>query len=142
VAARQLHHDLDTYKISVVTGNVRGAGTGCGAYIQLIGSLGQTDKVAVGESIDDGLQRGSTVTFDIQVPQNGLGTLRRVFVEREKASSTATGEGWFLEQVNVIGPNHEVYIFPCNAWLGQSDCGDYQGEQPCLTLVPACMDMI
>jgi len=66
--------------------------------------------------------------FDIQVPHNGLGALRRVYVAREKASSTATGEGWFLEQVNVIGPNHEVFIFPCNAWLGQSDCGDYLGS--------------
>jgi hypothetical protein len=48
-------------------------------------------------------------------------------VEREKASCTATGDGWFLEAVVVHGPNGEHYSFPCNAWFGHSDCGDYEG---------------
>lgn len=126
VAARQLQNDLETYRVSVVTGNLRGAGTGSAAYVQLIGSHGESDKFVVGNSEDEGLTRGSKVTFDVQVPP--IGPIRRVFVEREKASCTATGDGWFLESVIVHGPNGEHYSFPCNAWFGHSDCGDYEGS--------------
>jgi hypothetical protein len=95
--------------------------------VQLIGSHGESDKFVVGNSDDEGLERGSKVTFNVQVPP--IGPIRRVFVEREKASCTATGDGWFLESVIVHGPNGEHYSFPCNAWFGHSDCGDYEGEQ-------------
>lgn len=128
VAARQVHNDIDTYHVSVVTGNVRGAGTNSAAFVQLIGSHGESDKVVVGNSHEDGLQRGSKVTFDVQVPQ-GIGPLRRVYIEREKSSCTDTGEGWYLEAVVVHGPEGEQYLFPCNSWFGHSDCGDYEGEQ-------------
>jgi hypothetical protein len=93
--------------------------------VQLIGSHGESDKFAVGNSEDEGIERGSKVTFDVQVPP--IGPIRRVLVEREKASCTATGDGWFLEAVVVQGPNGEHYSFPCNAWFGHSDCGDYEG---------------
>jgi len=127
VAARQLHNDLDTYRVRGVTGNVRGAGTASAAYVQLICSHGESDKVVVGQSGDEGLVRGSKVTFDVPVPL-GIGPLRRVYVEREKGSCTDTGEGWYLEAVLVEGPAGERLVFPCNSWFGQSDCGDYQLE--------------
>eukprot|EP00882_Tetradesmus_deserticola_P021596 GHRQ01023378.1.p1 GENE.GHRQ01023378.1~~GHRQ01023378.1.p1 ORF type:complete len:312 (+),score=125.34 GHRQ01023378.1:366-1301(+) len=126
VAARQLHSDLETYRVSVVTGNLRGAGTGSAAYVQLIGSYGESDKFLIGNSEDEGLERGSKVEFDVQVPP--IGPIRRVLVEREKASCTATGDGWFLEAVAVQGPKGEQYAFPCNAWFGHSDCGDFEGS--------------
>ena len=126
VAARQVHNDVETYQVSVVTGNVRGAGTGSAAFLQLIGSHGESEKVVVGNSHEEGLQRGSKVTFEVQVPQ-GIGPLRRVFIEREKSSCTDTGEGWYLEAVVVHGPHGEHYLFPCNSWFGHSDCGDYEG---------------
>lgn len=127
VAARQVHTDHETYTVSVVTGNVRGAGTGSAAWVQLVGSHGQSEKVVIGNSHEDGLQRASKVTFEVQVPQ-GIGPLRRVFIEREKSSCTDTGEGWYLEAVVVHGPAGEHYLFPCNSWFGHSDCGDYEGE--------------
>jgi hypothetical protein len=127
VAARQVHNDIDTYQVSVVTGNVRGAGTNSAAFVQLVGSHGESEKVVIGNSHEEGLQRGSKVTFEVPVPQ-GIGPLRRVFIEREKSSCTDTGEGWYLETVVVHGPQGEHYLFPCNSWFGHSDCGDYEGE--------------
>lgn len=127
VAARQVHNDIETYQVSVVTGNVRGAGTSSAAFLQLVGSHGESDKVVIGNSHEEGLQRGSKVTFEVPVPQ-GIGPLRRVFIEREKSSCTDTGEGWYLEAVVVHGPQGEHYLFPCNSWFGHSDCGDYEGE--------------
>lgn len=150
VAARQVHNDIDTYHVSVVTGNVRGAGTNSAAFLQLVGSHGESEKVVIGNSHEEGLQRGSKVTFEVQVPQ-GIGPLRRVFIEREKSSCTDTGEGWYLEAVVVHGPSGEHYLFPCNSWFGHSDCGDYEGgchkllgrrgneKLWCLVLACACL---
>jgi hypothetical protein len=117
---------VESYRVSVITGNVRGAGTRSGVKVQLIGSEGSSDLIEVGNSMEEGLRRASTTTFDVLVPRE-LGTLRRVYVERDKASSTDTGDGWYLEQVNVVGPQNDVHIFPCNSWFGHSDCGDFSG---------------
>lgn len=46
-------------------------------------------------------------------------------------------EGWYLQHIEVQPPDGEKLLFPCNAWLGQSDCGGYDGArmhaapQPC-----------
>lgn len=95
--------------------------------MQLIGSHGESEKFLIANSDTEGLERGSKVTFEVQVPP--IGPLRRVFIEREKSSCTATGDGWFLEAVVVHGPNGEHFLFPCNSWFGQSDCGDYEGME-------------
>ena len=125
-AAPQAQPELETYQVSVVTGNVRGASTGSAAYVQLIGTNGRSEKVVVGDSEDDGLERGSTVTFDLPVPV-GMGAIRRLHVERGRASATDTGDGWYLDHIEVRGPRGEHYTFPCHSWFGHSDCGDYDG---------------
>ncbi len=107
-------------------GNVRGAGTNLPAYIQLIGSNGTSEKLLVGA--DDGFPRGSTLTFEAAAPKD-IGEIRRCFVARAKSGYTNTGDGWFLEMVEVQGPHQEVYQFPCHGWFGHSDCGDYVGER-------------
>lgn len=127
VAARQVQAELDTYRITVVTGNVRGAGTGSTAWIQLIGTSGNSEKFVVGNSHHEGLSRASSVTFDIAAPKD-IGEIKRVYVEREKASFGDTGDGWFLDEVQVRTPEGRDYYFPCHSWLGPSDCGDYIGE--------------
>jgi hypothetical protein len=39
-------------------------------------------------------------------------------------------EGWYLKHIEVQAPGcGETMLFPCNAWLGQSDCGSYDGEE-------------
>ena len=43
------------------------------------------------------------------------------------------GDGWFLKHVEVVGPGGERVCFPCNAWLGESDCGGLSGA--CLMLL-------
>lgn len=126
VAAHQLPHELETYRISVITGNVRGAGTPSTAWVQLIGSTGESEKYVVGNSGEEGLSRGSKVTFEVQVPRD-IGALRRVLIQRDKGSFTNTGDGWYLDHIEVDGPHGAHYTFPCHAWFGQSDCGDFAG---------------
>jgi PLAT/LH2 domain len=125
-------HELHTYKVTVYTGNLRGAGTSAAAHVQLVGAHGQSVKALVGNSDAEGLGRGSRVTFEVLSPH--IGPLRRVLVERGASSDSATGDGWYLEAVTVSSPDGEELLFPCYAWFGQSDCGDYAGAPPLLLL--------
>lgn len=129
VAARaeeHLQNFYENYRVRVITGNVRGAGTSSAAYIQLIGTHGESDKVVIGNSEEEGFQRGSEVTFNIPVP-GGIGPLRRINVERSASDQSSTGDGWYLDEIVVQGPDGEMFSFPCQAWFGHSDCGDYEG---------------
>lgn len=108
----------------MITGNVRGAGTTLPAYVQLIGANGSSEKILIGA--DEGLARGSNLTFEAAAPKD-IGELRRCFVARAKSGYTNTGDGWFLELIEALGPHGEVYQFPCHGWFGHSDCGDYVG---------------
>jgi hypothetical protein len=48
-------------------------------------------------------------------------------VHVEKRKQTQLGDGWFLKHVEVEGPAGDRTLFPCNAWLGESDCGGFNG---------------
>lgn len=126
LAESEVAPEFDTYHVNVVTGNVRGAGTPSTAWIQLIGAEGQSDKYVIGDSSDAGFQRGSRKQFDMPVPK-GIGPLRRVFIERDASRATEVGSGWFLQQVEVRGPDGQLWLFPCHSWLGESDCGNIAG---------------
>lgn len=110
--------------VKVVTGNLRGAGTHSPAWIRLIGSNGTSETFKLGE--EDTFDRGSARVFSVAVPAGSLGQLRRVFIEKRKQAQL--GDGWFLKHVEVEGPSpDDRTLFPCNAWLGESDCGGFSG---------------
>uniref|UniRef100_A0A7S3VT51 Protein phosphatase n=1 Tax=Dunaliella tertiolecta TaxID=3047 RepID=A0A7S3VT51_DUNTE len=115
----------DNFVVKVVTGNLRGAGTTAPASIQLIGTHGSTQRFALGDRESELFTRGSCHSFDIPVGKE-IGQLRRVNIEKCKLVN-AMDEGWYLQHVEVQGPSGEKMLFPCNAWLGQSDCGSYDG---------------
>lgn len=91
-----------SFKISIITSNIRGAGTPTPAYIQLIGTHGESERFLVGDAVDMELTRGSTRIIDVEVPES-FGALRLVHVEKIKGSVSDTGDGWFLEQVRSAG---------------------------------------
>ena len=37
------------------------------------------------------------------------------------------GSGWYLDRIEVMGPEGAVWRFPCHNWLGKSDAGDHRG---------------
>jgi len=125
-AADVVQQELEQYKVTVITGNLRGAGTHSPAWIQLIGQNGMTAKYQLGETDGGGFERGTTKSFTIDVPKD-LGPLRRIHIEKRRDRGTILGEGWYLQQVEVEGPGRERTVFPCNSWLGESDCGGYVG---------------
>ena len=40
------------------------------------------------------------------------------------------GSGWYLDRIEVMGPEGAVWCFPCHNWLGKSDAGDHRGACP------------
>ena len=44
------------------------------------------------------------------------------------------GSGWYLDRIEVMGPEGAVWRFPCHNWLGKSDAGDHRGARPRGTL--------
>lgn len=125
LADSEAPHESDAYRVDVLTGICRGAGTKARAWIQLVGAHGTSDKVCFGadSSSDDGFPRGSQLSMQLLAPRD-MGPLKRVYVERAKRSASDLGDGWFLEQIEVHGPHGERTVFPCHSWLGSSDCGN------------------
>lgn len=114
------------YKVQVVTGNVRGAGTSASAFLKLLCSNGESRVFQVAENM--GFERGTVETFKLPVDRD-LGAVKTVFVRRAKTGVSETGAGWFLDKVLVRGPSGELVSFPCKQWLGDSEEGDVQGGQ-------------
>lgn len=117
----------EKFLLKVCTGNLRGAGTPSVASLQLIGTQGISQKVVVGTDELGTLDRGSVRTVEVWVPKHSIGQLRRVHVEKRMASHIS-GDGWYLKHVEVCTPDGESTLFPCEAWLGESDCGSYAGK--------------
>lgn len=127
---------LPLYRIQVVTGDVRGAGTQAPAVITIYGESGQSQDINIGHDNDEqGFERGSMKLYECNV-ESELGPLKRVHVEQLQPSVTDTGSGWYLDRVEVTSPGGQLTVFPCHSWLGKNDAGDISGE----TLLLACTE--
>lgn len=38
------------------------------------------------------------------------------------------GSDWYLDRIEVTGPEGVCWRFPCDAWFGRGEGGDYTGE--------------
>jgi protein phosphatase PTC7 len=110
------------YRLEIVTGDVRGAGTPAPALITLYGENGHSESHVIGaEEADHGFARATRKTY--YVYSKNLGALRRVHLQLgPNAGSSEEGmpSGWYLDRVEVTGPGNERLTFPCGAWLGRS----------------------
>ena len=140
-AAREPVPEFDVYRVTVVTGHTRGAGTKYAAWIQLFGTHGESDKFLIADSDENGLPKGSSKTFEMLVPRD-IGSLRRVYVERDKGSSCDIADGWFLDSVRVEGPEEQLRLFPCHSWLGQSECGGITGTTSGMVHLRVCQVIV
>ena len=55
---------------------------------------------------------------------------RRVHVEKSASEGFDRGGGWYLRQLEVENSEGERLLFPCNSWIGDSDCGSIKGRAP------------
>jgi protein phosphatase PTC7 len=119
-----------TYRVEVVTGDVRGAGSPEPATLTLVGEGGASEAHLLGGAdADAGFERGSRKAYALYC--RDLGSLRRVEVEQlatgAEAATAEAATGWFLDRVEVAGPGGARWTFPCGAWLGRAGDGSAAG---------------
>lgn len=130
-----------TYNVTVITGDVRGAGSPAPAVIQLVGSEGVSDPVTIANDPDSpGFSRGERTEVMVEVSHD-LGELLRVVVKQAEQADSEIGVGWFLDSVQVTSPGGQCRTFPCSNWLGRSDAdGHYIGDRE-RNLIPPHADV-
>ncbi|KAL4419639.1 hypothetical protein ABPG77_008580 [Micractinium sp. CCAP 211/92] len=110
------------YQVVVVTGDVRGAGSPAPAVVTLVGSEGESEPYLIGDSTageERGFERATRKSYAL--PSRHLGELQRVHVQQLPSSSDGAGVGWFLDRIEVAGPEGQQWLFPCSAWLGKAN---------------------
>jgi hypothetical protein len=109
--------------VEIVTGTVRGAGTPNLATMRLYGTQWMSGLYQIGDDGDNmggpGFARGTVKQYSIEEPN--LGSLKRVHIRKDLHTASELGSGWFLERVEVTGPDGAVVTFPCHAWIGEPD---------------------
>ncbi|BDA46553.1 Protein phosphatase PTC7 homolog fig at C-terminar half [Coccomyxa sp. Obi] len=125
-AAEPLPHAA-VYKVDIITGTVRGAGTHAPAVVQLVGAEGVSAEYVLGNDQDEyGFERGSRKVYELDIGTE-LGTLQRVKVQQVPASVAELGSDWYLDRIEVTGPEGVCWRFPCDAWFGRTEGDDYTG---------------
>ncbi|TNM89906.1 hypothetical protein fugu_004140 [Takifugu bimaculatus] len=133
--------EIHTYKVSVRTGDMFGAGTDASVFLTIYGDLGDTGerKLAKSENNKNKFERGqvpkegSNVTtgssmdqtqslrlFKSQVDKFTIEAvdLGQVFKLHVRHNNSLMGADWYLDQVEVLDmETEEVYMFLCERWL-------------------------
>ncbi|XP_050409617.1 lipoxygenase homology domain-containing protein 1 [Patella vulgata] len=104
------------YKVTVFTGNKKGAGTDANVYIILFGEFGDSGEKKL-TSRKNNFERNNADEFFIECPK--LGRLEKVRIGHD---DSGFGPGWFLEKVIVDDiAVSKVYEFPCQRWLASDE---------------------
>uniref|UniRef100_A0A8D2L3F2 Lipoxygenase homology domains 1 n=1 Tax=Varanus komodoensis TaxID=61221 RepID=A0A8D2L3F2_VARKO len=120
---KQINEEIDdpleihTYKISVFTGDVYGAGTDANVFLIIYGDLGDTGerKLSKSETSTNKFERGQEDIFTIQAVD--LGTLYKIKIRHD---NTLPRPDWFLEKVEILNDNtDDLYLFQCERWLSR-----------------------
>ncbi|CAF4137253.1 unnamed protein product, partial [Rotaria sp. Silwood2] len=104
------------YKITVCTGNKKGAGTDADVFITLYGNLGETTAMKL-DSKKKSFETGQKDEFAIESPT--VGEIYQILIAHNNKGSAP---GWFLDRILIedLNKNH-LYEFPCNRWLAKDE---------------------
>jgi hypothetical protein len=131
------------YKLRVITGDLRGAGTSEPIFLELHGERGSSGQIVMKPP----LTRASTVDVMFEV-DGDLGRLQHMdvgFVDGAQAL-TIKGSGWLLDRVETYRIDTSMrripkpVVFPCQRWIGESESGSRSGG-PLQTLFPLAMEL-
>ncbi|XP_056146384.1 lipoxygenase homology domain-containing protein 1 [Lampris incognitus] len=114
--------EIHTYTVSVMTGDVYGAGTDANVFLTIYGDLGDTGerKLSKSETNSNKFERGAVDKFTIEAVDMGL-----VFKIKIRHDNSMVSPDWYLEQVEVVDEDtEEVFLFLCERWLSKKreDC--------------------
>ncbi|XP_061603543.1 lipoxygenase homology domain-containing protein 1 [Phyllopteryx taeniolatus] len=109
--------ETHTYKVSVMTGDMYGAGTDANVFLTIYGDLGDTGerKLSKSENNSNKFERGSADKFTIEAVDLG-----QVFKIKIRHDNTMMSADWYLDQVEVLDVDtEEVFLFLCERWLSR-----------------------
>ena len=106
-----------TYKISVFTGDRRGAGTDANVFIELTGEDGKTSGRQKLDNSQNNFERGKEDIFGIETVS--LGKLQKIDIGHDNSGFAA---GWFLDKVGIQDlSSNQIYYFVCGRWLATNE---------------------
>eukprot|EP01043_Picozoa_sp_COSAG02_P027297 COSAG02_NODE_1603_length_11734_cov_5.828105_5_plen_2279_part_00 len=119
-------HKHTTYILTVVTSDVRGAGTNAKVYVSLYGEHGEIEERKL-PSKRKHFERKRHDVFKLPGPKGQkcreIGTLQRLNVRHD---GSGMGSGWHLERIDVKSElSGRAWSFHCNQWLDKGE-GDKQ----------------
>ncbi|XP_023606577.1 lipoxygenase homology domain-containing protein 1 isoform X2 [Myotis lucifugus] len=105
------------HRVTVCTGDLRGAGTDASVYLCLYGDVGDTGErlLYTCKNNDEMFQKGNADEFTIESV-----TMRKVRRVRIRHTGVGGGSGWFLDRVLVREegqPESDNVEYPCLRWL-------------------------
>ncbi|XP_039606557.1 lipoxygenase homology domain-containing protein 1-like [Polypterus senegalus] len=110
--------ETHTYKVSVYTGDVYGAGTDANVFLIIFGDLGDTGerKLSKSETNTNKFERGQVDKFTIEAVDLG-----QVFKIKIRHDNTMMNADWYLEKVEILDVDtEETYLFQCERWLSKN----------------------
>ncbi|XP_062984875.1 lipoxygenase homology domain-containing protein 1 [Elgaria multicarinata webbii] len=108
--------EIHTYKITVCTGDIYGAGTDANVFITIYGDLGDTGERQLSKSENfNKFERGQEDTFEMQFVDLGI-----IYKIKIRHDNTMLRPDWFLEFVEIQDDTtDELYLFLCERWLSR-----------------------
>ncbi|KAM3842453.1 LOW QUALITY PROTEIN: lipoxygenase homology domain-containing protein 1 [Diretmus argenteus] len=109
--------ETHTYTVSVMTGDVYGAGTDANVFLTIYGDLGDTGerKLSTSETNSNKFERGCVDKFTMEAVDLG-----QVFKLKIRHDNTLLHPDWYLDQVEVVDTDtEEVFLFLCERWLSR-----------------------
>ncbi|XP_078530890.1 lipoxygenase homology domain-containing protein 1 isoform X2 [Lissotriton helveticus] len=109
--------ETHTYKVSVFTGDIYGAGTDANVFITIYGDLGDTGerKLSKSEANSNKFERGQMDRFTIEAVDLGV-----IYKIRIRHDNTLLNADWYLDKVEILDEDtEEAYLFVCERWLSK-----------------------
>ena len=112
--------DALPYKLSVVTGDVRGAGSSTPVAVTLYGDDDESSEShVIGGEESQAFERATKSQYVLY--SKSLGRLKRIVIEQlpGKRGRSASDTAWYLDRIEVNCPDGHRYAFPCSSWFGK-----------------------
>lgn len=146
--AHDIRSNLVVYKVEIVTGDFRMAGTDDDVSIRLIGDRGSSpERILKNDTSSNSpseFTRGSRRVFMIQCPD--VGNLQGLQVGlRRQPGDTSRFNNWYLDRVRVISPSGHKTVFSYQGWLGQTEDNklcSMQCELKPMSKATGCMEVL
>ncbi|XP_063036774.1 lipoxygenase homology domain-containing protein 1 [Melospiza melodia melodia] len=109
--------EVHTYKISVFTGDIYGAGTDANVFLNIYGDMGDMGerKLSKSETNFNKFERGQEDTFTIQAVDLGI-----IYKIKIRHDNSMISPDWFLEKVEILDETtEESFVFLCERWLSK-----------------------